>query len=72
MIAGGFTHQLIKKIYGARTGAMASLMDAINELEEGQTTWRCRETVEKTSAALQAQMEDAPVVKLITILTDIP
>ncbi len=52
---------------------MASLMDTINELEGIKATsrsWR-RQEDDVSQAALQAQMEDAPVVKLINaILTD--
>jgi type IV pilus assembly protein PilB len=76
VIAGEFTlRSLIEKIYGATEEAqMASLMDTINELEAdaGGDVEVVEETEEEVSqAALQAQMEDAPVVKLINaILTD--
>ncbi|MDB4875041.1 MAG: type secretion system protein [Gemmatimonadetes bacterium] len=76
VIAGEFTlRAIIEKIYGATEEAqMASLMDTINELEaesEGDVEV-VEETEEEVSqAALAAQMEDAPVVKLINaILTD--
>src|SRR4051812_16310460 len=76
VIAGEFTlRNLIEKIYGATDEQqMASLMDTINELEAevGGEVEVVEETEEEVSqAALQAQMEDAPVVKLINaILTD--
>src|SRR5947209_6498641 len=51
---------------------MASLMDTINELQSDGDVEVVEETDEDISAAaLQAQMEDAPVVKLLNaILTD--
>jgi type IV pilus assembly protein PilB len=51
---------------------MASLMDTINDLESEADVEVVEETQEEVSqAALAAQMEDAPVVKLINaILTD--
>ena len=52
---------------------MASLMDTINELESTTATSKSsrRREEEVSQAALAAQMEDAPVVKLINaILTD--
>lgn len=76
VIAGEFTlRNLIEKIYGASDEQqMASLMDTINELEAevGGDVEVVEEQEEDVSqAALQAQMEDAPVVKLINaILTD--
>jgi type IV pilus assembly protein PilB len=76
VIAGEYTlRNLIEKVFGPTDEQeMASLMDTISELEadlNGDI-----EVVEETEedisqAALQAQMEDAPVVKLINaILTD--
>src|SRR5476649_2012034 len=70
VIAGEFTLRgIIEKIYGATEEAqMASLMDTINELEAegGGDVEVVEETEEEISqAALTAQMEDAPVVKLI-------
>ena len=76
VIAGEYTlRQLIEKVYGATDEQqMASLMDTISELEAdlGGDVEVVEETEEEVSqAALQAQMEDAPVVKLINaILTD--
>jgi type IV pilus assembly protein PilB len=76
VIAGEFTLRgIIEKIYGATEEAqMASLMDTINELEaEGANEVEVVEETEEevSAAALTAQMEDAPVVKLINaILTD--
>ncbi|HEX4683713.1 MAG TPA: ATPase, T2SS/T4P/T4SS family, partial [Gemmatimonadaceae bacterium] len=76
VIAGEFTlRNMIEKIYGASDEQqMASLMDTINELEAevGSDVEVVEEEEEDVSAAaLQAQMEDAPVVKLINaILTD--
>src|SRR5438270_9769908 len=76
VIAGEYTlRQIVEKIYGATDEQqMASLMDTINELEADASN--DVEVVEEkeedvNQAALQAQMEDAPVVKLINaILTD--
>jgi len=74
VIAGEFTlRNLIEKTYGAsEEQEMASLMDTINELESESEVEVVEETQEEVSqAALAAQMEDAPVVKLINaILTD--
>jgi type IV pilus assembly protein PilB len=76
VLAGEYTlRTLIEKIYGATDEAqMASLMDTISELEDGAAgdIEVVDQTEEEVSqAALQAQMEDAPVVKLINaILTD--
>ena len=76
VLSGEYTlRNLIEKIYGASDDQqMASLMDTINELEAegGADVEVVEETEEEVSqAALQAQMEDAPVVKLINaILTD--
>ncbi len=76
VLAGEFTvRSLIDKVFGATDEAqMASLMDTINELEAevGADIEVVEDEDEDVSqAALQAQMEDAPVVKLINaILTD--
>ncbi len=76
VIAGEFTlRSMIEKVFGASDEQqMASLMDTIGELEaeaagEVEVVEEMEEDV--SQAALQAQMEDAPVVKLINaILTD--
>jgi type IV pilus assembly protein PilB len=75
VLAGEYTLRgLIEKIYGSTDDQqMASLMDTISELEEGMADVEFVEETEEemSAAALQAQMEDAPVVKLINaILTD--
>ncbi|HEY4133001.1 MAG TPA: ATPase, T2SS/T4P/T4SS family [Gemmatimonadaceae bacterium] len=76
VIAGEYTlRAMIENVFGPTDDAqMASLMDTINELEGeiGGDVEVVEETEEDVSqAALQAQMEDAPVVKLINaILTD--
>ncbi len=74
VIAGEFTLRgLIDKVYGtADEQQMASLMDTIAELQTEGDVEVVEETEEDMSqAALAAQMEDAPVVKLINaILTD--
>jgi type IV pilus assembly protein PilB len=75
VIAGEYTlRTLIEKIYGSTEDQqMASLMDSISGLEgDSDEVEVVAETDEEISAAaLQAQMEDAPVVKLINaILTD--
>ena len=74
VIAGEYTlRALIEKMYGAsEEQQMASLMDTINELDAEGDVEVVEETEEEVSAAaLAAQMEDAPVVKLINaILTD--
>ncbi len=74
VIAGEYTlRNLIEKMYGANDEQqMASLMDTINELESEADVEVVEETEDEVSqAALAAQMEDAPVVKLINaILTD--
>jgi type IV pilus assembly protein PilB len=76
VLAGEFTvRSLIDKVFGATDEAqMASLMDTISELEAevGADVEVLEDEDEDVSqAALQAQMEDAPVVKLINaILTD--
>ncbi|MEO7084821.1 MAG: ATPase, T2SS/T4P/T4SS family [Gemmatimonadaceae bacterium] len=74
VIAGEFTlRNLIDKMFGANDDAqMASLMDTINDLGSELDVEVVEDTQEEVSqAALAAQMEDAPVVKLINaILTD--
>jgi type IV pilus assembly protein PilB len=74
VIAGEFAlRALIEKVYGsADDQQMASLMDTIAELQSEGDVEVVEETDEDmTAAALAAQMEDAPVVKLINaILTD--
>jgi len=76
VLGGEFTvRSLIDKVFGATDEAqMASLMDTISELEAevGADVEVLEDEDEDVSqAALQAQMEDAPVVKLINaILTD--
>jgi type IV pilus assembly protein PilB len=76
VLAGEFTvRSLIDKVFGATDEAqMASLMDTINELEAevgADVEVLEDEDEDVNQAALQAQMEDAPVVKLINaILTD--
>jgi type IV pilus assembly protein PilB len=72
VLAGEYTLQnLIEKIYGStEEQQLSALMQAI--ADEGEDFEILRESEEEISqAALQAQMEDAPVVKLINaILTD--
>ncbi len=74
VIAGEFTLRgIIEKIYGtADEQQMASLMDTIAGIgEEGDVEVVEDKEEDVSAAALQAQMEDAPVVKLINaILTD--
>ena len=75
VLAGEYTLRgMIEKTFGATDDAqMASLMDAISELEADTGDVEVVEETEEemSQAALQAQMEDAPVVKLINaILTD--
>src|SRR5262245_28657484 len=75
VLAGEFTvRTLIDKVFGTTDEAqMASLMDTISELEAevGSDVEVLEDDAEIDQAALQAQMEDAPVVKLINaILTD--
>ena len=76
VLAGEYTlRRMIDKTFGATDDSeMASLLDTINELEaeDNGAVEVMEETDEEISAAaLQAQMEDAPVVKLINaILTD--
>jgi len=74
VLAGEMTLKaLVEKVYGSSDDQqMASLMDTINELSQEGDVEVVAETDEDVSAAaLAAQMEDAPVVKLINaILTD--
>jgi type IV pilus assembly protein PilB len=74
VLAGEVTlRTLVEKVYGSTDDQqMASLMDTINELSVEGDVEVVEETDEELSAAaLAAQMEDAPVVKLINaILTD--
>src|SRR4051812_18316025 len=72
VLAGEYTlRTLVEKVYGTSDDQqMASLMDTINELEaDAGDVEVVEETEEEVSqAALQAQMEDAPVVKLINAI----
>src|SRR4051795_5843269 len=75
VIAGEFTlRTIIDKIYGkaAEEAQMSALMETIEEIEDGAEVEVVEQKEEEVSAAaLQAQMEDAPVVKLLNaILTD--
>jgi type IV pilus assembly protein PilB len=74
VLAGEFTLKtLVEKVYGSSDDQqMASLMDTINELSQDGDVEVLEDSDEEVSAAaLAAQMEDAPVVKLINaILTD--
>jgi type IV pilus assembly protein PilB len=76
VLGGEFTvRALIDKVFGATDDAqMASLMDTISELEAevgADVEVMADEDEDVSQAALQAQMEDAPVVKLLNaILTD--
>lgn len=75
VLAGEYTLRgMIDKTFGGTDDTqMASLMDAISELEADTGEVEVVEESEEeiSQAALQAQMEDAPVVKLINaILTD--
>jgi len=74
VIAGEFTLKtIIEKIYGkeAEEAQMTALMDTIEEIAEGDVEVVEEKEEEVSAAALQAQMEDAPVVKLLNaILTD--
>jgi type IV pilus assembly protein PilB len=74
VIAGEFTlRSIIEKIYGtADEQQMESLMSVIEDLGDASDVEVVEDQEEDVSAAaLQAQMEDAPVVKLINaILTD--
>jgi type IV pilus assembly protein PilB len=74
VIAGEYTlRTLVDKLYGTSDEQqMESLMSSIEEIGNADDIEVMEETDEDVSAAaLQAQMEDAPVVKLINaILTD--
>jgi type IV pilus assembly protein PilB len=74
VIAGEFTLKtIIEKIYGkeAEEAQMTALMDTIDEIAEGDVEVVEEKEEDVSAAALQAQMEDAPVVKLLNaILTD--
>ncbi len=76
VIAGEYTlATMVEKVFGSTDEQqMASLMDTINELESAADVEVLENDEDETvqaQAALQAQMEDAPVVKLINaILTD--
>ena len=74
VLAGEVTLKtILDRVYGATDDAqMASLMDTINELAaDGDVEVLEDQEEDVSQAALQAQMEDAPVVKLINaILTD--
>jgi type IV pilus assembly protein PilB len=74
VIAGEYTlRNLIDKVFGsADEQEIASLLDTITELTNDGDIEVLDDTEEEISqAALQAQMEDAPVVKLLNaILTD--
>src|SRR3954465_8008529 len=73
VIAGEFTlRTIIEKVYGkeAEEAQMTALMDTIDNLDGDVEVVEEKEE-EVSAAALQAQMEDAPVVKLLNaILTD--
>jgi len=74
VVAGEYTlATMVEKVFGSTDDQqMASLMDTITELEGISDVEVLEDEDEDVSqAALQAQMEDAPVVKLINaILTD--
>jgi len=74
VIAGEYTLRgIIDRIFGGNDEQeMESLMDTISDLESGDDVEVMEDSEEEVNAAaLQAQMEDAPVVKLINaILTD--
>jgi type IV pilus assembly protein PilB len=74
VVAGEYTlTMMVEKVFGSTDDQqMASLMDTISELEGISDVEVLEDEDEDVSqAALQAQMEDAPVVKLINaILTD--
>jgi type IV pilus assembly protein PilB len=74
VIAGEFTlKSIIEKIYGkeAEEAQMTALMDTIEEIAEGDVEVVEEKEEDVSAAAMQAQMEDAPVVKLLNaILTD--
>src|SRR4051812_9514652 len=71
VIAGEFTlRTIIDKIYGkeAEAAEMSALMDTIEEIEEGEVEIVEQKEEEISAAALTAQMEDAPVVKLLNAI----
>ena len=74
VIAGEFTlRTIIDKIYGkeAEEAQMTALMDTIEEIDDSEVEVVEQKEEEISAAALTAQMEDAPVVKLLNaILTD--
>jgi type IV pilus assembly protein PilB len=74
VIAGEFTlKSIIEKIYGkeAEDAQMSALMDTIEEIDQEEIEVVEQKEEEVSAAAMQAQMEDAPVVKLLNaILTD--
>src|SRR5438067_1558177 len=74
VIAGEYTlRRIIEKVFGSNEEQqLASLMESIEGVEGEEGVEVVEETEEDVSAAaLQAQMEDAPVVKLLNaILTD--
>ncbi len=74
VVAGEYTlATMVEKVFGSTDDQqMASLMDTITELEGINDVEVLEDQEDDVSqAALQAQMEDAPVVKLINaILTD--
>jgi type IV pilus assembly protein PilB len=74
VLAGEFTLKtIIEKIYGkeAEEAQMSALMETMEEIEDGDVEVVEEKEEEVSAAALQAQMEDAPVVKLLNaMLTD--
>jgi type IV pilus assembly protein PilB len=76
VVAGEYTlAAMVEKVFGSTDDQqMASLMDTISELEgigDVEVLENDEDDAVQAQAALQAQMEDAPVVKLINaILTD--
>jgi type IV pilus assembly protein PilB len=74
VLAGEFTlKSIIEKIYGkeAEEAQMSALMETMEEIEDGDVEVVEEKEEEVSAAALQAQMEDAPVVKLLNaMLTD--
>ena len=74
VIAGEFTlRTIIDKIYGkeAEEAQMSALLDTIDEINEEEVEVVEQKEEEVSAAAMQAQMDDAPVVKLLNaILTD--
>src|SRR4051812_35547018 len=74
VIAGEFTLKtIIEKIYGkeAEDAQMSALMDTIEEIDNEEVEVIEQKEEDVSAAAMQAQMDDAPVVKLLNaILTD--